>query len=384
MKRTIKILHAITRLDRGGSSTNTLLSAMGLAEKGYDVDLLFGRTENVNSALLERVQGSGVCFIKEETLVRHIQPVLDMVSFFKLARLMRRNRYDIVHAHSSKAGLICRIAAKCAGVKGIVYTPHGHVFYGYFGKLLTCIIILVESMAARVTDRIIGLTSAECDDWLRFGIGRKDIYVSIPSGIEFNELEREADEGKDWRAELGISRDNPLIGSIGRFIEIKGYRYFIEAAIEQMKKRDDVHFLLTGDGPLREEYREMIAAARMDKRFHMIPWQENIGAVIDCLDIFVLSSLNEGMGRVLIEAMFLEKPVVATNVGGVSSVVSGGAGFLVASGSAAALSGALDTLLDDREKAREMARKGRDKVVSEYSVQKMINDLDALYRTLIT
>jgi len=382
MEKKVKILHAITRLDRGGSSANTLLSAMGLAEKGYDVDLLFGRTENADTSLLERAKASGVRFIKEGTLIRHIHPVWDTISFFKIARLMRQNRYDIVHAHSSKAGLICRVAAKCAGIKRIVYTPHGHVFYGYFGKISTRLIIFVEAMAVHITDRIIGLTPAECDEWRKFGIGRKEMYVPIPSGIEFDELKREADEGTDWRVELGIPRNAALIGSIGRFIEIKGYRYFIEAAIEQMRKRNDVHFLLAGDGPLREEYRGMISAEGLERRFHMISWQENIGAIINGLDIFVLSSLNEGMGRVLVEAMFLGKPVIATNVGGVSSVLSDDTGFLVEPASSPALCRAIDKLLDGPEKAGEMGRKGHEKALSGYSARKMVDGLDALYREL--
>ncbi|MBD3425611.1 MAG: glycosyltransferase, partial [Candidatus Omnitrophica bacterium] len=111
-----RVLHAITRLDRGGSSENTLLSAIGLVGKGYSVDILFGRTENPNLGLLERAEKAGVEFIQEEDLVRNIHPVADLTALLNIRYFLRRNRYDIVHVHSSKAGLICRLAARALGI----------------------------------------------------------------------------------------------------------------------------------------------------------------------------------------------------------------------------------------------------------------------------
>ncbi|MGB2652134.1 MAG: glycosyltransferase, partial [Candidatus Omnitrophota bacterium] len=122
MDKKIKVLHAITRLDRGGSSENTLLSAIGLVEKGYSVDILFGRTENPNLRLLDMAEKLGVEFIQEEDLVRNIHPVADLAAFFNIRYFLKRSDYDIVHTHSSKAGFICRLAAKSVGMKSIVYT----------------------------------------------------------------------------------------------------------------------------------------------------------------------------------------------------------------------------------------------------------------------
>ncbi|MGD2279430.1 MAG: glycosyltransferase, partial [Candidatus Omnitrophota bacterium] len=230
MKRKIKVLHAITRLDRGGSSENTLLSAAGLARRGYDVDVLFGQTEEPSLHLLEEAERFGVNFIEEEDLIRNIHPFQDLVAFWEIYHFLKDKKYDIVHTHSSKAGFICRFAAKLAGVKKIIYTPHGHVFYGYFGKISTRIIIFAESLAARITDKIVGLTPAECDEWLRFGIGKKEQYVSIPSGVDFDMLKRKQLDERDLKEEMSIPPDKTLVGSIGRFVKVKGYEYFIEAA----------------------------------------------------------------------------------------------------------------------------------------------------------
>ncbi|MGB2662313.1 MAG: glycosyltransferase family 4 protein [Candidatus Omnitrophota bacterium] len=378
----MKVLHAITRLDRGGSSENTLLSAIGLAEKGYEVDLLFGQTQSPSIPLLEKARKAGVNFIEEDDLVRDIHPLRDLVAFIDIFRFIHNGKYDIVHAHSSKAGLICRLAARLAGVKTIIYTPHGHVFYGYFNKMFNRIIIFVESIVSHVTDKIVGLTPAECDEWIGFGIGKKEKYTAIPSGVDFDLMVDEISGERDIREELGIPPGKTIVGSVGRFVGVKGYEYLIKAAIEEIKKRNDIYFVLAGDGPLYQEYKEMISSEGAGERFHIIGWQENTGAVIKALDIFVLSSLNEGMGRVLAEAMFLEKPVIATRVGGVPSVVAGNAGLLVEPASSSAIERAIDVFMEDPAKARAMARKGREKALAEYSAEKMVHDLDMLYKKL--
>lgn len=378
----VKILHAITRLDRGGSSDNTLLSAIGLVERGYEVDLLFGSTEDANLELLEKARKAGVEFIEEEDLARNIRPGKDITALLDIIRFLRDNKYDIVHAHTSKAGLLCRIAAKIAGVKIIVFTPHGHVFYGYLGKVLTRLIIFIESLVAHITDKIIGLTQAECDEWLSFGVGRKEQYTVVHSGVNFDLLGKE-DEKEDLRSVLSIPDNRVLVGSIGRFVDIKGYEYFIEAASIISKKRDDVNFILAGDGPLLGKYRKMIEEKGIKGRFNILGWQDNAAAFINGLDVFVLPSVNEGMGRVVVQAMFFEKPVVGTRVGGVPSVLEGGAGIVVETRSSEAIAKAVLDILDDPGRMSEMAKRGKEKVISGYSVDEMIDKLDELYKELL-
>ena len=384
MYERVKVLHAITRLDLGGSSENTLLSAIGLARRGYIVDVLFGDTQNANIHLLKEAEKCGVDFIEEADLIRDIHPIRDTFAFMNILHFIRDRKYDIVHAHSSKAGLICRVAARLAGVKNVIYTPHGHVFYGYFDKRLTRAVVLAEALASHLSDRIVGLTPAECDEWINFGIGKKEKYLAIASGIEFSMIDEDLSSGMDLRAELGIPSGGILVGSVGRFVGVKGYDYLVKAAIDVMKKRDDVYFVLAGDGPDRAKYAEMLEKAGVAGRFHLIGWQERPAGVINAMDIFVLSSLNEGMGRVLIEAMYMGKPVIATKVGGVPSVVSADTGILVEPASAEAISVAVERLADDPALAAEMGRKGRERAISSYSSEKMVNDLDALYRELLS
>lgn len=384
MNDRIKVLHAITRLDKGGSSENTLLSAIGLARKGYMVDLLFGRTEDPNLELIKEAENCGVDFIEEADLVRDIHPVKDVFAFMNILHFMRERKYDIVHAHSSKAGFVCRAAARLAGVKNVVYTPHGHVFYGYFGKSLTKAVIAAEAVAAHLCDRIVGLTPAECDEWVKFGIGKKEKYVAIPSGISFRKIDDDISYDVDMRSELNVPADGVLVGSVGRFVGVKGYDYFIAAAVEVMRRRKNVHFVLVGDGPDRKKYADMLEGAGADGRFHLIGWQLRPAAAIRAMDIFVLSSLNEGMGRVVVEAMYLGKPVVATKVGGVPSLVSPDTGILVEPASVEALVVAIERLADYPEMAAGMGRKGKEKAVSSYSADNMVDGLDGLYKELLS
>jgi len=383
VKKQTKILHAITRLDKGGSATNTLLSAIGLVKKGYAVDLLYGCTREADEELIIRAKKAGVRVFGQNTLVRNIHPVKDLIAFFKIFGFILEGNYDIVHAHSHKAGLVCRWAAKCAGVKKIVYTPHGHVFYGYFGGALTGLILLAERITVNISDKTVGLTESECREWVLYGIGKREKYTAIPSGIEFSSLELETSSGTSWREELDIPENAILIGSAGRLIKIKGYKYFIEAAIQQIKKRDNVYFVIAGDGPLEGDHRRLIASAGVEDRFFIVPWQKNVGTLIKSLDIFVLSSLNEGMGRVLVEAMFFGVPVIGTHVSGIPSVIADGAGILIEPASPEGISVAIDAMLDNRAVMHQMGQRGRAKALAEYSADRMINLLDELYKELL-
>jgi glycosyltransferase involved in cell wall biosynthesis len=374
-----KILHAITRLDKGGSSSNTLLSAVGLVGKGYKVDLLYGKTNNPDEALLDKARSAGVNFIEEKTLLRDIHPVRDIQALLRVFRLLKKGKYDILHAHTSKAGLICRLAGKMAGIKHLVYTPHGHVFYGYFNNWKTRAVIFIEAMLAHLTDRIIGLTPAECEQWRGFGVGKDYQYVFVPSGIDFSYFERPRTGGNGIRNQLDIPTGKKIIGSAGRFVKVKGYEFFIAAAVSVLDKRDDAVFILAGSGEQEKKYKKMIKSSGHTDKFFIIPWQDNPVDLIRAMDIFVLPSINEGMGRVLAEAMYLEKAVIATNVGGVPGLVSKNEGILVPSGSASFLADAMEKLLDAPAMAMEFGKKAKNRVLEQYSCDTMIDKLDMIY-----
>ena len=177
-----RVLHVITRLDRGGSADNTILSCLGLADRGWEVTLAYGLTRNPSPRLGELTRRGTVACTQLPCLVRPIRPVSDLRAYRSLRRLLRTGDYDLVHTHSSKAGLLGRRAARGLRCK-VVHAPHGNVFHGYFNAALTRLFIALERRAARWCDRIVLLTHLAHDEHLERGIGKPETFVTIPSGV---------------------------------------------------------------------------------------------------------------------------------------------------------------------------------------------------------
>jgi glycosyltransferase involved in cell wall biosynthesis len=378
----MKVLHAITRLDKGGSSTNTLLSAIGLRGKGHSVDILSGPSGETDTKLIEQARLQGVRFFEERTLVRDIHPCRDIQAVFMIAGFLKKEKYDILHTHSSKAGALGRVAARMAGSRNVIYTPHGHVFYGYFNERFTHMITAAEKLLAWITDSIICLTDSEKAEWLERGIGSPVKYEVIPSGIDLGSVERRAAAAPDLKKIYGIETSDTVFGAAGRFVKIKGFEYFIRAGLEMLRRKDNVSFILAGGGEESEKYSKMVAAAGLGQRFHIVPWQEDPVALLRMLDVFVLPSLNEGMGRILAEAMYLEKPVIASRVGGVPGIVDKECGILVEPSSEKALLEAMLWMMSEPGARSVLGERARQKISKRFSKEIMVRELDKLYRTV--
>jgi glycosyltransferase involved in cell wall biosynthesis len=378
-----KVLHIITRLDRGGSAENTLLTVIGLDKERYEVALISGPSAEPIDRLMDRAQASGVRLITVKNLVRKISPWRDFKALFALYRLVKGGRYDIVHTHSSKAGILGRWAAHLAGVPHLVHTPHGHVFYGYYNKLVTRLFVLLERLTACFSDKIVALTPQEVKEYLALGIGEPEKFIVIHSGVELACFRGIGAPGPEVRAELNIPRDLPVVGSVGRLEEVKGYRYFIEAASLIIEKIPEVCFLLVGDGSLRARLQRQATDFGLEHRFVFTGWRDDVPRMISAMDIFVLSSLNEGMGKVLVEAMALKKPIVATRVGGVPGLIKDGRnGILVPPEDPSALAAAVIGLLEDKPRAERLGLEaGRG--IEWYSAQYMVRKIEGLYEELL-
>lgn len=383
-----RILHIITRLDRGGSPENTLLTLIGLADR-FDFTLVYGLTQDFPRELFNLAKEKGVRFIYLPCLVRGISPVNDLKAFFSLFSLIKKEKFDIIHTHTSKAGILGRLAAKMAGSRNyypiLVHTPHGHIFYGYYGIVLSKLFLIFERWAVNFTDKIITLTEKGIDEHLQLGVGKdRSKFVAIPSGVDLNKIADFKIDPAAKREELGIPENIRLVGSAGRLEPVKGYKYFVEASKKVKESVPDCLFLLIGDGSLREELQRQIESLNLQQSFRILGWRDDINEIISFLDIFVLSSLNEGMGRVLVEAMAMGKPVVATNVGGIPSVVvDGETGILVPPRNPEALTEAIISLLRNPEKMKKMGEAGKERAKF-FSVEVMIEKTEKLYEELLS
>ncbi|MDI6839376.1 MAG: glycosyltransferase family 4 protein [bacterium] len=371
-----KILYIITRLDKGGAAQSTLLKVKGLQDK-YDITLATGSVKDID------ILGINVVVIP--SLVRNISPIKDFICVFELYKLIRRGRFDIVDTHSSKAGFLGRVAAKLAGCPIIIHKPHGHVFYGYFSKSITLIFILLERFSAKFTNKIICLTPAETKDYLSLKIsGDIDKFVTVHSGVELDPFINVKVDKKAKKEEFGLNLNSPVIICNARLVPVKGHRYLIEAAKKVVETIPDTKFLIVGDGPLRKKLERMVCKLGLTETVLFLGDRADIPELLAISDIFVLASLNEGMGRVIIEAMASGLPVVATNVGGIPTVVVDGVtGILIPSKDSESLSQAILHLLKDKELASNMGKNGKERAFM-YSADKMIEKIDNLYKNLLT
>ncbi len=381
----IRVLHIITRLIVGGAQENTVATVMGLDKDKYWVMLASGPTSGSEGSLQDMVKANDVRFVKIPELVREISPFKDMIAFLKLYRLIKRYRFDIVHTHTSKAGVVGRCAARLAGCPIIIHTPHGHVFYGHYGRFKTKCFIWLERAVARITTCIVTLTEIGKKEHINFGIAEEKKFRVVPSGIDIEEFsKRDQNKLNRLRKELGLSPENRVVGTVARLVPVKGHSYFIDAAERVANEVPQARFMIIGDGALRADLEELVRKKNLANYFYFLGLRNDVQDLLALLDIIVLSSLNEGMGRVIVEAMASAKPVVATKVGGVPEVVLDGyTGLLVKPRDKDALAEGMISLLKDESKARSMGEAGRRRVKDIFSKDEMIRKIDAIYNEFL-
>jgi len=393
MPRKNKIVHVITRVDKGGSAQNTLLTVLGTDTKKYDVLLFKGPThesrmsqdENASvMADIQKAQWKRIKFVTIPLLVRRINPAYDAWAFLCLFLLLIKEKPTIVHTHTSKAGFLGRLAARLARVPIIVHTPHGHVFFGYFGLLKTRMFICLEKYAARITDRIVALTRGEKEDYRLFQIAPEEKIVVINSGVELGKIkDLSLEERKNLKRQLGLPEKSFVIGTAGRLEPVKGPEFLIEAAKVILSHYPQTYFVFAGDGPLRLKLERKADGLGITANIQFLGWRSDVTRVISIYDIFVFPSLNEGMGRVLVEAMALGKPVVASDVGGIPDlVIHGKTGFLVPPKNSRQLARYIQVLMEDERKRKSMGQAGKEMALN-FKKEIMVEKIAKLYDELL-
>jgi len=383
MSEPIRVLHVITRLDRGGSAENTLLTVERMDRTRFVPTLASGPAQGPRSATEEKARQAGVEFVHVPHLVRAIQPRHDFLALRELWRLMRQGGYRIVHTHTSKGGLLGRIAARRARVPVVVHTPHGHVFYGYYGRVLTRIFIGLERWAAGFTDRIVTLTEKGVRDHVEFGIAGEGKFTVIHSGVNFDPFDQETGGREEARAELGIDPGGLVVGTLGRLTAVKAQEDLVAAFARMLPQVGNAWLLLVGDGEERASLEDQARRLGLAGRVVFAGWREDVHRVLKAMDIFGFPSRNEGMGKALVEAMYAGLPAVATAVGGIPELLEDGfQGLLVEPGQPEQLAAALVDLAADAEKRRQCGQAARERA-SRYSVERMMEKIETLYEELL-
>jgi glycosyltransferase involved in cell wall biosynthesis len=378
------VLHIITRLDLGGSAENTLLTALGIIARGYRTTIICGYSDNPPSVNEQKAAAAGVGILRIRHLVRNISPWHDLCAILWLVVYLKRNRCDLVHTHTSKAGVVGRVAACIAGVGPVVHTPHGHIFYGYFSRMITGVFVYVERVLMRFTDIQITLTQKEKNDYLQKGIGPAHRHVPVYSGIELGPFLSRTPDCVAARAGLGLDIAHVVAGTVARLVPVKNHSYIVEAAALCKDRTPGLRFVFVGDGELREDLQGRIDGHGMTGRFVLTGWRNDIAGLMDAFDVFVMCSKNEGMGRAFVEAQASGVPVVGTRVGGIAEVLDEGrTGFLVGLGDPEELAGIFVRLYEDKNLRDELARNCRPWVVPRFSAEAMVDKIEDIYAGLL-
>jgi glycosyltransferase involved in cell wall biosynthesis len=386
-----KIMHIITRLDMGGSAQNTLLTCREMAGT-YETLLVHGLAHESRMSAAERRRleeatcaagERGVRFVPVGSLVRRISPVRDVVAFLALLWRIWREKPDIVHTHTSKAGILGRLAARMAGVPHIVHTPHGHVFNGHFGRVAAGLFLILERFFARFSEKIVALTAGEKRDYVDLGVARAEDIPVIPSGVDLGDYAGEVQDRTAEKMALGLDPGKRQVGFVGWLLPIKGPAYLLNAMTSVWREHPDVELVFVGHGALDHALRAQASFAGCTDWVRFLGWREDIPRIMPLFEVFVLPSLNEGMGRVLVEAMAAGRPIVASRVGGIPDLVRHGEnGLLVPPRDDGTLAESISLLLSNPALAARMGARGRARC-HEFSLPAMVAALDALYREIL-
>jgi glycosyltransferase involved in cell wall biosynthesis len=378
-----KILRVIARLNVGGPAIHVSLLSAGLNHGRFRTTLVAGSVGQNEGDMSYLAQTYGVQPVFLPELGREIGWKNDVHALRQLMRLMCREKPDIVHTHTAKAGTLGRLAAMAAGVPVKVHTFHGHVFQGYFSPRKTRIFLAIEKFLARFTDRIIVLSEQQAHEIADvYRVAPREKICVIPLGFDLTPfLLAEQRRGK-LRQELALPPEALIVSIIGRLVAVKNHHLFLEMARRVTAELPQAHFVIVGDGERRTSLEEQ--AKPMADRIHFLGWRRDLPAIYADSDVVALTSVNEGTPVALIEAMASGRPVVATDVGGVSDVVHHGeTGIVVESENADALTAAVRALLTDAAKRERFGAAGRPSVRERFDKRRLIDDVTRLYNDLL-
>jgi glycosyltransferase involved in cell wall biosynthesis len=373
--RRPKVVHLITRLELGGAQQNTLYCVEHHDRSRFSVGLWAGE----GGRLDDRARAIPEADVRIVPWIVHpVAPLRDGAAVGRLVSML--DGVDLLHTHSSKAGILGRAAARLAGIPGVVHTVHGWSFNDAQPRLVHRGYVEAERAAARVTDRIVCVSQADRERGLASGIGHASQYRILRSGIDPS-LYAVTDQARARvRRAIGAKPDEIVVGSIANFKPQKAPLDFVEAARLARARDPRLRFVIAGDGELRPAVERAIAASGLSDCVQLLGWRDDVPEVLAALDIFLLTSLFEGLPRTVLQAIAACVPVVATDTGGVAEVVvDGESGRLVPPGAPASAAEAVVALAADAGLRSGLAAKARLRLTEEFDIRLMVRRLEDLY-----
>ncbi len=381
MAQRYRILHLVTRLELGGAQQNTLFCANHHDRNRFDVEVIAGRGGilDADASLIPDARVQLVDYLKHP-----IAPASDLLAVFKLRDYFREAQVDLVHTHSSKAGILGRMAAHLAGVPAVVHTVHGWSFNPTQSPMLRGAYVGLERLAARVTDKLIVVSGLNREVGLQRGIGRERQYTVLHSGIDLDRYRNVPADDPGLRRELGFGPEHIVVGTLSSMKPQKAPLDFVRAAAAAHARDERLRFVFAGDGVLRDQVERLIDELDLGPVIRLCGWRRDVPELLAAMDVFVLTSLFEGLPRAVLQAMAAGVPVVATSVDGTPEVVAHReTGLLVPPSSPDAVAEGILTLVGDEAlRSRCVARAGAC-LDESFDIRRMVGDLENLYLELL-
>lgn len=367
-----KVAQIITLSEMGGAQKNVYLLSKNLIKEDYDVTVI----SSGQGDLAKVVKESGCQYIDDPFMVREINLIQDIKNIFYLYKLFKKEGFDIIHCHSSKAGLVARIAARLAGVDKIIYTAHGFVFNEPMSRIKKNVYRTIEYIGGKFGKNIIAVSKKDYDCALEYNLCKEKNLYYIPNAIEEINL-KELKNNLDIRKELGIDENSIVFGTVSNFYETKGHRYLIEALKRLYDEGYKFETIFAGEGPTLEEMK-ILAAGYNSIKF--LGYRKDNLDLMNAMDLFILPSVKEGMPYAILEAMAVGTPVLCTRVGALGDIITNKEnGIIVEPQDVEQLYKELKNVLDNRIYISSLGEAGKEYVNKNFSFDAFLNKIKEIY-----
>jgi len=376
-----KVFHVITKLELGGAQKVTLMTLERLPRDQYEVALI----TNPDGLLVDwasRIPELSLYWIP--SLIREVQPVQDLKALYSLWRLFRKERPEVVHTHSSKAGILGRWAAWLAGVPNIFHTAHGFGFNDFQRPIVRNLYIWLEKVTGRISTKLVVVSYANADKGEKYGVFKRGDWVLCRDAISVKQF-MQPGPARMQLGKWGVGSDSAvkvIVGMIACFKPQKSPVDFVDVAAEVLKRTSHVHFVMAGDGELRPQVEARIRQYGIEKNITLLGWkaESEMPEVYRNLDIVVLTSLWEGLPCVFSEAMACELPIVATNVDGArEAIVDNDNGYLHEPHDIQGMAQSVIKLVESQELRRNMGARGKSRVM-DFDIGTSVSNLEMAYQ----
>ncbi len=370
----------------GGADENTLFTIEGLNKEKYEIDLITG--EEFDLGIINKVNNNHFDIIQIKGLKWKLNFLHDPIILLKLIKLLKGKHYDIVHTHTTKAGILGRIAAYISEVPVIVHGLHGSTFQAFNSGLLNWLLFLFEKITGRFTDAYISVSGVLSEKYIEKGIGKKENYHTVYSGMELQKFYevRKKNEYRKKQKDLKIISGDFVIGNVARLETRKGHKFLIDAFKKVIEKRKDcpLKLLIVGEGNKRKNLESYVRELNLESKVIFSGYGEDVEELMAMMDIFVLTSLREGLPRVLVQAAAVGMPSIAFNVDGVPEIIKDNYnGFLVRPRDVVQLANRIEKYIDNKELVLLHGQKGREFIKDKWSIEDMVDKIDKIYQDLV-